>query len=485
MNKKSIISLFLFAALVIASFSVVSGCKKTPAGNDGTAGSSGTVDTSEDRIYPNLPDETYKGYEFTFDQWDIDGWGMIQDISAEASDESKVGTAIYTRNKKIEEQYDIKISLYQEDINSIQQTYQQQVGAGDQDFDVFLVRSHEMQFVLPNDLCIDLNELKYCDFTQPWWDQNSVSQFSIAHKLYMVESDITLRDKNATACVMFNKRVQEDFNIGEIYPLVESGEWTWDKMIELAKKATLDNGDSVWDQNDTWGWVSLDDLTYIMLHGGGARYATKDSDDLPVPGFRETRTVEVAQRISDIIFNEEYFFHLSKATGDNSGDIFADNRALFYTDAIFRAQDFNDMEADFGIMPVPKYDETQKEYGHSVSIHFSSALTVPKTNNNLDRTSVILEALAAESKYTVIPEYYDIYVKVRNTRDEEAKDMLDLIFATRVYDLGEFFQFGTFNSAFLRIWTNNTTESIATLYQQYDSKVQASIDDFIDKVVKE
>lgn len=50
---------------------------------------------------------------------------------------------------------------------------------------------------------------------------------------------------------------------------------------------------------------------------------------------------------------------------------------------------------------------------------------------------------------------------------------------------GRVFQLGTFNSAFLRIWTNNTTESIATLYQQYDSKVQASIDDFIDKVVKE
>lgn len=99
MNKKSIISLFLFAALVIASFSVVSGCKKTPAGNDGTAGSSGTVDTSEDRIYPNLPDETYKGYEFTFDQWDIDGWGMIQDISARRPTSRGRNGNIYTKQE--------------------------------------------------------------------------------------------------------------------------------------------------------------------------------------------------------------------------------------------------------------------------------------------------------------------------------------------------------------------------------------------------
>ena len=67
----------------------------------------------------------------------------------------------------------------------------------------------------------------------------------------------------------------------------------------------------------------------------------------------------------------------------------------------------------------------------------------------------------------------------------EAKAMLDLIFASRVYDLGEFFQFGAFNSAFLRMWTNKTNENVATLYQQYDSKVTAAISQFIEKVVKE
>lgn len=472
-------------AVMIAALTVIPGCKKPGTKPAQTSGGDVSETKSEERIYPDLPDVKYDGYEVTFDQWDIDGWGMIQDIFAEASDESKVGSAVYSRNKRIEEKYNVKITQMTEDINAIQQTYIHQVGSGDQDIDVFLVRSHEMQFVLPNDLCLDLNQLEHCDFTKPWWDQNAVSQFSIGHKLYMVESDITLRDKNATACVMFNKQVQENYQIGDIYSLVESNEWTWDKMIELAKKATHDNGDSVWDENDTWGWVSLDDLTYIMLHGGGARYATKDSDDLPIPGFRETRTLEVAQKVQDIIFNDQYFFHLARANNSDVGDIFSANRALFYTDAIFRAQGLSDMEADFGIMPVPKYDETQKDYGHSVSIHFSSALTVPKTNNNLSRTSVILEALAAESKYTVIPEYYDIYVKVRNTRDEEAKAMLDLIFASRVYDLGEFFQFGAFNSAFLRMWTNKTNEKVATLYQQYDSKVTAAIEEFIEKVVKE
>ena len=100
-------------------------------------------------------------------------------------------------------------------------------------------------------------------------------------------------------------------------------------------------------------------------------------------------------------------------------------------------------------------------------------------------TSVILEAMAAESHYTLIPEYYDVYVKVRNTRDEEAKEMLDLIFRTRVYDMGEFFQFGYLNSYFLRIWTNKQYTNVTTLYDAYKDAVQQSIDDFLEKVVKD
>ena len=482
---KKYLSVFLLIAIVVSVFVVMNGCQSESVEKE-TNGSQDSVSSDEIRLYPDLPESDFDGYTFTFDQWDIEGWGMIKDIFAEASDETRVGAAVYTRNCTIEDQYKIKIELLQEDINTIQQTYQQQVFASDQDFDVFLVRGHEMQFVLPADLCLDLYDLPYCDFTKPWWDANSVEQFSINKRLYMVESDLTLRDKNATACVMFNKAVQETYQVGDIYPLVETDEWTWEKMIALSKLTTHENGDSVWDENDTYGWVSLDDMTYIMLHGADARYATKDENDLPIPGFGETRTLEVAQTITDILYNADYFYHMSKTTNSSgSADLFSTDRALFYTDAIFRAQGLNDMETDFGIMPVPKYNENQKSYGHSVSIHFSSVITVPKTNNNLDRTSIILEALSAESKYTVIPEYYDVYVKNRNTRDEEAKVMLDLIFDTRVYDMGEFFQFGQLNSHFLRIWTNKQYENVNTLYAAYKDAVQQSIEDFLEKVVKE
>ncbi|MBR6427318.1 MAG: extracellular solute-binding protein [Clostridia bacterium] len=485
-NTKKTIALAL--ALILAALAVFAGCT---SGNGPGSGTRGTItqDTDEERLYPDLPDVTFNGAEVKFAEFEIAGWGLIFDLTAEADDDNRVSKAIYNRNQKIMAQYDFNLTTDLLELNKIRAVYEETAMTGDSEYDVFFVRGHEMQFILPAGLCLDLFQLPECDFTKPWWDANSVEQFSVGGKLYLAESDITLRDKNGTACLFFNKQVQEDRQIGDIYSLVQTNEWTWDKMIQLAKKATFENGDSVWDEYDNYGLIADDDLTYMMLHAGGGRYATKDENDLPVPGFTDKHTLEVAQSVIDLIFNEEYFFHLQRRKNnglDGDGvahDMFTSDQALFYIDALFRGQGFNDMNSDFGIMPIPKYDETQKDYGHSVSIHFSNTLSVPKTNMQLERTSVILEALAAESKYTVIPEFYDVYVKTRNTRDEDAKAMLDLIFSTRVYDLGEFFQFGAFNSVFLRIRTNRAGRNITTVYQRFSSKVDQAIEKFINEVV--
>lgn len=74
-------------------------------------------------------------------------------------------------------------------------------------------------------------------------------------------------------------------------------------------------------------------------------------------------------------------------------------------------------------------------------------MVIPKSAPDTERTGLILEALAAESRYTVIPAYYDIAFK--DSGEEESVDMLDIIFSSRVYDLGELYQFGGFNEAFL------------------------------------
>ena len=93
------------------------------------------------------------------------------------------------------------------------------------------------------------------------------------------------------------------------------------------------------------------------------------------------------------------------------------------------------MTDDFGIVPNPKLNEEQNGY-HSRVID-GWLYVVPNTNTRLDMTSVILEALAIESRNYVFDAYYEQSLKNRYTNDPNAKEMLDLISSTRTIDLGD------------------------------------------------
>ena len=72
-------------------------------------------------------------------------------------------------------------------------------------------------------------------------------------------------------------------------------------------------------------------------------------------------------------------------------------------------------------------------------------LCVPMTTSDPERTGIVLEAMAAESMYTVTPAYYDVALKGKYARDEESLDMLDIILESRCYDLGWFYAIGGYN----------------------------------------
>ena len=73
-------------------------------------------------------------------------------------------------------------------------------------------------------------------------------------------------------------------------------------------------------------------------------------------------------------------------------------------------------EADFGIIPTPKYEESQDAYYSMVSQHTTGLLSVPitLTGDKLSEVGMVLEALAAESHYTLIPEYIETSLKIKD-----------------------------------------------------------------------
>jgi hypothetical protein len=103
-----------------------------------------------------------------------------------------------------------------------------------------------------------------------------------------------------------------------------------------------------------------------------------------------------------------------------------------------------------------------------------SALTV-----DVERSSVIVEALSAESKRYVVPAYYDISLSIKDVRDEESKEMLDILFAGRVYDIGYMYDSGIY-----WLMGNLLKEKKTNFASEYE-KAEAAYQKYYDKIAEQ
>ena len=70
----------------------------------------------------------------------------------------------------------------------------------------------------------------------------------------------------------------------------------------------------------------------------------------------------------------------------------------------------------------------------------------------------------------------------------ESEEMLDIIFANRVFDLGDIMNFGNFSIDFICISTGSKSQDITSFYEKYKPKIAADIEKFmetLDTVVTE
>lgn len=101
-----------------------------------------------------------------------------------------------------------------------------------------------------------------------------------------------------------------------------------------------------------------------------------------------------------------------------------------------------DMENDFGILPMPKWDEAQENY-QTMSDGSAPLAAIPKTVRDTDFVGIVTEGLAHESYKTVTPILYESSIKVRGARDETSIKVIDIAIRTATVDFG--YVYGNYN----------------------------------------
>ncbi|MDD4124185.1 MAG: hypothetical protein PHW77_00435 [Eubacteriales bacterium] len=301
--------------------------------------------------------------------------------------------------------------------------------------------------------CYDLYNLEnsYLHLEEEWWDPVTQKDMSIANHLYMVTGDIMLLDDQFTYAMFFNKDLAAVYNLNP-YQLVYDDAWTMDIMYEMMKKVAHPGGDGLMDVengDDTWGMVGVAFDTYQLIMGGGNAQITKDQDDLPRFAMADEANVNSFLSIIDIVtdrsrtaFKETYYSWSSKE-GEKVKDFFFNGQALFYPLTIDGVSSDKMRNADihYGILPMPKYNESQDSYASTINPYHFFVMAIPINNtDNIDKITFCLEAMAYLAKESVTGKYYELTLKLKRfADDDDSPEMLDIIFRNRIVDISVIF----------------------------------------------
>ncbi len=429
----------------------------------------------------NVPDDLYyDGREFTVMTYgetdrvwfDVD-WSAVEETAEDIND------GVYRRTARVEEQLGIDVVPEPGGVFGDGTPLKKSIMANDSIYDIAFISVRSAGNLSQEECLYDLFDLDQLEIEADWWDQNCVKDMSINNMLFMLTGDIEIMYKKSIGVTLFNKVMAKDNQLPNLYELVSNKEWTVDKIAEFGYGISEDvNNDNKWTKEDTYAFLYYTDVTALGVIAAEASFCEKDEDDLPEITFFSDRTIDTLDAWFEILYDETLSYV------DNNEDVlkpmFISGQALFDFNEFHAVEQLRQMETDFGILPIPMLDEDQEGYHHSINPHVGSVMVVPYDNDDLEFTAWVTDSLGAASKNILTPKYYDAYLKWKNTRDDESKDVIDLVLSTVRYDFGYMYDFGGLSDITLTM-ANSKKTNVASEYAKIEDKAQEALDKAIDK----
>ena len=455
----------LLAGIILSQSIALSGCSDSVDSDTESSTETESVSETSDETKIEAPAETtdgligievgydwqagvkkadYDGHVFNIMNGNIQDWYAYLNVTAEETTGEPVNDAVYERIQRTNEFLNVNvIETIESDASN---ALRAQVKAGLDDYDVTLQELMHCYTLAIEGNALELkSEVPGLDMSGVWWDQNSINDLSINNKLYFVTSDFDTTRFDNIRSLYFNKQIIESHGLENPYDIVDSGKWTIDKFIEMAEKTVSDaDGNGVMTDTDNYGYIGYVELvTDLMLCGAGIKYIDKDHDTgMLIDGTTGEKTVDVYSKIYRLLWGGSTTFDIRqprfsqhlRGLGDRIQEqLFVEDRALFYSECMAWTRVLREMEADFGVLPPPKYDEAQDRY-YSVMLNPYMQM-IPVTVEDPERSGHVLDVLAAASHDTVVDAYVNVTLSGKVARDADTVRMLRLVFDDLSYNI--------------------------------------------------
>ena len=424
-----------------------SGVPSAPVTEEPATESSVVYDIPE----PELPELDLTGQTFTYYCQSFNN--TVSDVSGDARfvdrdflySDSLIGEvvndAVFNRNLQIEQKFGCSIQLMFRDTSP-----DVLVMGGDNSFDIICTSSTILGDTMGSGAYLDFTDVPYLSLESEYWSPFCVRDTIFRGRLYMMPNDTCLMPLANTGFLYFNKRILSEYDIENPYDLVHNNTWTIDNWLNMIKQVHADlNGDGVMDMEDLYGALVMAHFRmncYVQFYFGSGRTLTKEDPDagrvIDVDGEFAQSLIDMLRPVLEDKTICMDWNDIRKITGgpEPYEVMFMEGHCMFIQADIGSMDKFREMPDDFGIVPNPKYDSSQESFYHRVSSSVSM-FAIPATVTDFEKLGAVTEYTAWLSHYTVLPAYYEITVKQKRTRDEDAIEMLDIIRKTMVFEFGD------------------------------------------------
>ena len=218
----------------------------------------------------------------------------------------------------------------------------------------------------------------------------------------------------------FNKKLATDFSVPDIYDTVFDGKWTFDCLNSTIKGVYSDlNGNStaVKDKEDRWG---------LEIFGGNNISCFETSCEAPCIVnkngkyefvYDSERNVEVFDMLVKLVHQNEDVVYYGQDSMQVPESAFGNGNSLFATISFAKTSTMRDLKFDWGVIPYPKYDESQEKY-HTRASSGMEVFQIPVTSSGREDVGAVLEALSSEGYKSLTPAYYETALKVKYTNGD-------------------------------------------------------------------
>ncbi len=379
---------------------------------------------------------------------------LVEDMEVDGGYTGSVlNDSIIDRNIVVSEDFgvDIRVIKINGDHNGANNELVIQSSSGIDDYDMYVGHKETFTLCVQNGYCYDLDSIPTLNLTQPWWDQGCYEHLSVANKVYMMTGDINPTTMRFRSCMVYNKELMTDLTLstGALNSLAENGQWTLDTLYEYTTNVTSDlNGDgTVSYLNDRYGLVGWrTSLPYNLYYGSGDPFISvvDGTPELTYSNTDSEKLVDIYEKIYKVVFEQKAYFVTDPGVVFSYFDVFRDGRALFCDTSLY---DFTvhvaniGMDDEYGILPTPKYDESQENYRSFVNGHCAFVM-VATSEKDTEFVGTIMEAMAAYNYDNITPKMYEIVTKLQIAQDPQSAQMVDVILRTAVYDMAYYANMG-------------------------------------------